>query len=157
MDRTSIRALLDALKHADESVRREATSELWQIWFFQKGQQGFEQLRQAQAELDLGNLRGAEAKLNEIVAALPDFAEAWNRRAVLYYTLGQYDRALADCHKALELNPIHFGALHGLGLCYIARQEYRAAIRALRRALELQPHALINQKLILECTARLDA
>lgn len=155
--RPSIRELLDALKQDDATVRERATGKLWQIWFSQKGVQGLDRLQQAQAKLDRGDLRAAEAKLTEIVSALPDFAEAWNRRAVLYYSLRDYDRAIADCQKTIELNPVHFGALHGLGLCYIARQDYRRAIQALRRALEIQPHSLLNQKLILECTARLDS
>jgi hypothetical protein len=33
--------------------------------------------------------------------------------------------------------------------------DYREAIRAFRRALEIQPYAIENQKLILECTAKL--
>jgi Flp pilus assembly protein TadD len=55
----------------------------------------------------------------------------------------------------LKLNPVHFGALHGLGLCHAALGNYSAAIRAFRSALEIQPHAIENQRLILECTARL--
>lgn len=55
----------------------------------------------------------------------------------------------------IELNPIHFGAIHGLGLCHAALGDYSAAIAAFRRALEIQPYALENQRLILECTARL--
>jgi len=42
-----------------------------------------------------------------------------------------------------------------MGLCHAAMGNYRAAIRAFRQALEIQPYALVNQKLILECTARL--
>jgi len=45
------------------------------------------------------------------------------------------------------------GALHGLGLCWAALGEYSAAIQAFRRAQAIQPYALANQKLILECTA----
>ncbi|MCY7366548.1 MAG: tetratricopeptide repeat protein, partial [Chamaesiphon sp.] len=93
--------------------------------------------------------------LDDLVDALPDFAEAWNRRAVLRFMTKNYDRAIADCERVIELNPVHFGALHGLGLCHAALGNYSAAIRAFRSALEIQPHAIENQRLILECTARL--
>ena len=82
-------------------------------------------------------------------------AEAWNRRAVLYYLQGRYRQSLSDCQQVVELNPIHFGAIHGMGLCHAALGEYLPAIQAFRHALEVQPHALVNQKMILECTTRL--
>ena len=94
--------------------------------------------------------------LTKLISQEPDFAEAWNRRAVLHYTQGNYKKSIQDCETVLKLNPIHFGALHGMGLCYAALGEYINAIQAFRRALEIQPFALVNQKLILECTARLN-
>jgi tetratricopeptide (TPR) repeat protein len=74
---------------------------------------------------------------------------------VLYYTLGQYEESRDDCEEVIKLNPVHFGALHGLGLCNAALGDYSAAIRAFQKALLIQPYALANQKLLLECTARL--
>jgi tetratricopeptide (TPR) repeat protein len=155
MDETVINLLLANLKSDDEAIREEATRELWRIWFQQKGVYGLEQLEQSQALLQAGRIDAAEALLTDLIAAQPDFAEAWNRRAVLYYLQGRYRSSLADCQRVIELNPIHFGALHGLGLCYAALGEYAAAIQAFRQALEIQPHALVNQRMILECTARL--
>lgn len=155
MDRSAINALLEDLKNPDARVRERATAELWHIWFHQKGAYGLELLERAQAFLEAGEVVRAEQAITELIEDQPDFAEAWNRRAVFYYTMGQYQKAIADCQKVLELNPVHFGALHGLGLCHAALREYNEAIQAFRRALEIQPYALINQKLLLECTARL--
>ncbi|MBC6421507.1 MAG: tetratricopeptide repeat protein [Hormoscilla sp. SP5CHS1] len=61
-------------------------------------------------------------------------------------------RVRAACHccqraRKIALNPVHFGALHGLGLCHAALGEDRQAIGAFRRALEIQPYE--NQRLIL--------
>ncbi len=97
----------------------------------------------------------AEALLSQLIQDWPDFAEAWNRRAVLYFMMKQYKKALEDCQQVIGLNPIHFGALHGLGLCYAALGNYPEAIKAFRQALEIQPYSVENQRLILECTARL--
>jgi tetratricopeptide (TPR) repeat protein len=155
MNEASIEHLLEDLKNPDESVRQRATAELWRIWFYQKGRYGLELLERSQIMLELGEEKRAEALLTQIVSDQPDFAEAWNRRAVLYYTLGEYAKARDDCQEVLRLNPVHFGALHGLGLCYAALGNYHAAIQAFRKALEIQPYALVNQKLLLECTARL--
>jgi tetratricopeptide (TPR) repeat protein len=150
-----INPLLEALKNPDEKIRNWATQELWKHWFGQKGVYGLQLLQQSQALVEAGKTEQAEALLTEIIEAQPDFAEAWNRRAILYYMNSQYQRALTDCAMVVELNPVHFGALHGMGLCYVALGNYSAAIQALRRALEIQPYAVENQRLILECTAQL--
>jgi tetratricopeptide (TPR) repeat protein len=150
-----IQSLLGDLKSDSEDARNRATQDLWRIWFQQKGAYGLELLGRSQAFMDAGLYDAAEDLLTEIVRDQPDFAEAWNRRAVLYYLKGDYSKAIADCQNVIALNPIHFGALHGLGLCYVALGDYRDAIYAFQRALEIQPYALTNQKLILECTAKL--
>ncbi|MDQ2099842.1 MAG: tetratricopeptide repeat protein [Tychonema bourrellyi B0820] len=155
MDELSAKALLEDLKNSDETVRDRATTELWRCWFHQKGEYGMQILRRSQVSLDAGDVRHALDLLTKLISEEADFAEAWNRRAVLHYTQGNYKKSIQDCEVVLKLNPIHFGALHGLGLCYAALGEYISAIQAFRRALEIQPFALVNQKLILECTARL--
>jgi len=151
-----IERLLVDLKSLDEGIREQATQELWRIWFKQKGTYGLELIQRSQMLLDAGEISHAESILTELIQDQPDFAEAWNRRAVLYYTQGQYQEAIDDCQQVVQLNPIHFGALHGLGLCYAAMGNYLAAIQAFRQALEVQPHEIVNQKLILECTTRLN-
>ncbi|MBL1176329.1 tetratricopeptide repeat protein [Pantanalinema sp. GBBB05] len=155
MNDSLITALLEDLKHPDEIVRDRATQELWRLWFGQKGVVGLDALRRAQMLLEAGNTNEAELLLTDLVDHQPDFAEAWNRRAVLYYAQGYYRQAIKDCEQVLQLNPIHFGALHGLGLCHMALGNYRSAIRAFRKALDVQPYALVNQRFILECTIKL--
>lgn len=155
MDNTAINLLLQNLKSSDEMIREEATRELWRIWFNQKGVYGLSILEESQALLQAGKVDQAEAALTDLIQDQPDFAEAWNRRAVLYYLQGRYRKSLTDCQQVITLNPVHFGALHGMGLCYAALGEYAAAIQSFRRALEIQPYAVANQRMILECTARL--
>lgn len=155
MDSLFVNSLLEDLKNPDEAVRDEATKRLWRIWFQQKGISGLQKIERSQKLLDSGEITQAEALLTEIITDLPDFAEAWNRRAFLYYTISKYELSLADCQMVIDLNPVHFGALHGMGLCYAAIGEYAKAIKAFRRALEIQPYSQVNQKLILECNLRL--
>ncbi len=151
----SVQALLSDLKSEEEERRDRATQSLWQRWFHQKGLIGLETLQQAQYLMDADDFEQAEMVLSDLIAAQPDFAEAWNRRAVLRYTQGRYRPAILDCRTVLRLVPYHFGALHGVGLCYAALGEYREAIHAFHKALEVQPHATINRVLLLECTTRL--
>ena len=155
MNESMISGLLEALKNSDETVRDRATRELWQIWFEQKGVIGLEMLRRAQVFLDMRDFDQAEDLLTILATQQPDFAEAWNRRAVLHYIQGNYQAAIADCETAIQLNPIHFGALHGLGICHMAIENYTSAVKAFRQALTVQPYCLEHQRLILECTAKL--
>ncbi|MGA7937055.1 MAG: tetratricopeptide repeat protein [Kovacikia sp.] len=156
MNESLIASLLEDLKNSDESVRDSATQKLWRIWFEQKGFLGLEIIRHAQLLLEAGEFLDAEETLTTLIEHQPDFSEAWNRRAVLYYSQGRYSQAIADCEMVIQLNPVHFGALHGLGLCYAALGNYREAIYAFHKALEIQPYSTANQRLILECTARLN-
>ncbi len=155
MDDGAVEQLLANLKEADPAVRDLATQAFWELWFRQKGATGLEQLQRSQALLEAGDAEAAEQLLTQLIEAMPDFAEAWNRRAVLHYVQHSYAEAIRDCEATLRLVPFHFGALHGLGLCYAALGNYRAAIETFHRALEVQPHALINKKLMLECQALL--
>jgi tetratricopeptide (TPR) repeat protein len=155
MSESEISSLLEDLKKPDESVRDRATQELWRIWFEQKGVLGLEMIRRAQLALEAENFSEAEAILTALIESQPDFAEAWNRRAVLYYLQGQYRKAIVDCETVIRLNPVHFGALHGLGLCHAALGNYKTAIQMFHQALEIQPYSVANQRLVLECTARL--
>lgn len=156
MDQASVNRLLTALKQPDAAVREQATAALWQQWFHQKGVYGAQQLMLAESLMQSGDAEDSEALLDSMVEAQPDFAEAWNRRAVLHFTQKRYWKAIADCQKVLELVPYHFGALHGLGLSHRAAGNYTAAIQAFRQALDIQPYAKVNQRLILECTAQLE-
>ncbi|MBD2178267.1 tetratricopeptide repeat protein [Pseudanabaena sp. FACHB-1998] len=150
-----IEELLQDLKSEDEHIRDRATQNLWEMWFMQKGMQGLQVLRKSQTLADGGNFKQAELMLTQLIQDQPDFVEAWNRRAVLFYMQGNYKRSIKDCQKAIALNPYHFGAVHGLGLCYAAIGSYHEAIATFRIALEIQPFSLTNKKLILECTAML--
>ncbi len=155
MDSLFIKSLLEDLKNPDEVIREEATRKLWRLWFQQKGVYGLEKIETSQKLLEAGKMAEAEKMLTQLIEDQPDFAEAWNRRAFLYYSNNEYKKSLADTKVAIKLNPLHFGALHGMGLCYAALGEYSKAINSFSRALKIQPYSLINQKLILECSLRL--
>lgn len=151
MDSIPLNSLLQDLKSDDDELQSAATQELWRRWFEQKGKMGLQMLQRSQALQDQGSLDEAESVLSQVVRSMPDFAEAWNRRAVVYFLQGRYRKAITDCQQALVLNPSHFGALHGMGLCYLKLGEYRQASQSFRQALVLQPHSVENQRMLLEC------
>ncbi len=155
MDAISLNSLLQNLKSDDGETRDAALQELWRRWFEQKGKMGLQMLQRSQVLQNQGSLDEAESVLSQVIRSMPDFAEAWNRRAVVYFMQDRYRKAIADCQQAIALNPYHFGALHGMGLCYLKLSEYRQASQAFRQALALQPHSVENQRMLLECLSHL--
>ncbi|MBD2104422.1 tetratricopeptide repeat protein [Leptolyngbya sp. FACHB-261] len=147
--------LLKALRQDNERVRLHATRALWQRWYAEAGPEAERQLLAGTASMEQQRFAEAEQEFSQLIQQHPDFAEAYNKRATLHYICHRYDRSLRDCHRVVELNPHHFGAWHGMGLCYFALDRYPEALPAFRRALEIQPFAQINQAMSLECLVRM--
>ena len=78
--------------------------------------------------------------INLALAAAPKYAEAWSRRAAVYYLIGDYSSALEDIKRTLALEPRHFGVLAELGAIYMQLEDFEAAKSALTKALEINPH-----------------
>src|SRR5713101_6145668 len=78
--------------------------------------------------------------LTAVIDIRPDFTEAWNRRATVYYTKKDFGRSLADIHEVLAREPRHFGALSGLGIILQELGDDKHALDAFRRALAIHPH-----------------
>lgn len=132
-------SLAESLKDDDALVRRFAHDALWEVW--SRGVEPELSWSLAQA-LQLHDFAEALAALDDLVDRAPEFAEARNQRAMLYFRRAEYSRSAADCQEALRLNPHHFGAAAGLGQCYLRMNKPRAALRAFERALEINPHLI---------------
>lgn len=132
---TSNPVLAAALHDPDDAVRESAATAIWEVWFRGDGESAGE-LRQAVGLPDVGERLAA---CDDLIRRRPQFAEAYNQRAIQYFVRGEYGRAVADCEAALQLNPFHFGAASGMGQCYLRMHKPRAALRAFAHALELNP------------------
>jgi tetratricopeptide (TPR) repeat protein len=91
-------------------------------------------------QMQAGRHAEAIAVFSRVISGKPDFAEAWNKRATVYYLAGEHRKSLADCEEVLKRNPRHFGALSGAGMVNIALEQYEEAQRWFRRALEVNPN-----------------
>jgi tetratricopeptide (TPR) repeat protein len=136
------RRLATMLHDEDLGVRQTATEALWSIWFragTAEQNSRLRQLMQAAANSD-GHLEKVLAGFDDLIAEAPDFAEAYNQRAVVHFRRGEFDLAAKDCERVLKLNPVHFGAVSGLAKSYMKQRKLRAALRAYRRSLRINPN-----------------
>jgi tetratricopeptide (TPR) repeat protein len=129
-------ALARVLHDEDPAPARMAADALWQIWF-RGGTE--EQNAELQRILHLPDFLEILAGLDDLAGEAPRFAEVFNQRAILFFQRGEFRRSLADCERAIELNPFHFGAQAGMGQCYLKLRKPRAALRAFRQALATNP------------------
>ena len=77
--------------------------------------------------------------LSAVVDLAPDYAEGWNRRAYVFYTEGDYERALGDLRRVLALDSSHYKALDGLGQIMRQLDHKPQALKAYEKLQSVHP------------------
>ena len=143
--------LLRALKVDDPGVHEMARRALEHLWFSSAGQEAYDRMEVAYAAAEIADDDESLKILNVLTAKFPGYAEAWNRRAAVLWQKGEYQRSLKDCERALAINPNHYGALQGIGICQIQLGEVAEACRSLRAALKIAPHDDATRRSLQKC------
>src|SRR3954469_10103291 len=108
---------LKSMQHSDQASLVE--DKIWEIWSV-TGDAKLDTLMVSSSEaMERGDYPAALQAVDQILKAKPDFAEGWNKRATIYFLMGDYRKAIADIDRTLTLEPRHFGALAGLGMSYM--------------------------------------
>jgi tetratricopeptide (TPR) repeat protein len=118
----------------------EIERQIWQLWAASDSPTATILLEQSTRAMDDGAPAEALAILDRLIGANPDFAEAWNKRATLYFMMKRYDSSLADIARTLDLEPRHFGALAGKGMILMRQKDYAGARAAYEEALAVNPN-----------------
>ncbi len=133
--------LFGALKAApDEISAKHVEARIWAIWLQTPSDTAALLMARAKAAMDTHQTDIAIKLLDAIVKLRPDYIEAWNRRATIYYLKNDYGRALGDIEQVLIREPRHFGALAGLGMIMQDLGDDKRALDAYRKALAINPH-----------------
>jgi tetratricopeptide (TPR) repeat protein len=141
-DRTqNLDFLFGALKAAPDAETAKAIEErIWALWFVSGSDTADLLMTRVKTAVEGKDVDLALQLLDAIIDLKPDYVEAWNRRATIYFMKKDYGRALADIRQVLAREPRHFGALSGLGIMLQELGEDKKALEVFRRALAINPH-----------------
>jgi tetratricopeptide (TPR) repeat protein len=132
---------------------RATENEIWELWLQHPNADVVQLMTLGTERMNFQRYDDALLIFSQVIDRFPEFAEAWNKRATLYYIVGNYDASLADIERTLLLEPRHFGALSGMGLVYLQRRELTKARQAFEDLIRIHPNspnAQENLKLIVE-------
>lgn len=139
-DRAAIDRLFAQLRVAPDAATAQAIdAQIWTYWTTPSDPILAGRMREALTARGMGDAAGALRLLDKLIADYPDYAEGWNQRATIYYTLGNFEASIADCEKVLAIEPRHFGALSGRALMYLQLGKRALALKDMAAALAVHP------------------
>ena len=138
------------LKKDIPSLSPRIAQQIWMLWSTHPTDQKLTSI------LDEGSRLVQDQQYNraidvftEAIELDPTWAEAWNKRATVYYIVGEFQKSQEDIDKVLELEERHFGALAGQGMVNIQLKNYDKAKRSYQKAQEIYP-AMKSSKVMIE-------
>jgi tetratricopeptide (TPR) repeat protein len=133
-------ALLRRLADLAAPFASRTEDAVWAFWMRYPDRRAAAELERATRAIVAEDYPTAEAILRRLVSLHPGFAEAWHKRATLYYMQGRDDESVRDFHRTLVLEPRHYGAMLAFAELCIANGREDAALFAFDAALRINPH-----------------
>ena len=138
------------LKKNIPSLSTRITQQIWTLWSTHPTDQKLTSLLDEGSRLVQDRqLKRAINVFTEAIELDPSWAEAWNKRATVFYMVGEFQKSQDDIDKVLELEERHFGALAGQGLVNIQLKNYEKAIKSYEKAQEIYP-AMRSPKIMIK-------
>ena len=142
-----LKNLFDQLYFSENSQDiKIISSQIWDIWHETNDIKIEADFYRGMESMRTNDLIMSIAFFTRVIENKPDFAEGWNKRATVYYMMGDFDKSMLDINQTLKLEPRHFGALDGMGLIFIHLQKYNEAIKIYDQMLKIFP----NNKSVIE-------
>ena len=139
--KNKLNELFNQLQKVNNSKTAELLEkEIWSVWNEHPNNNKLTEKLEFGSELmEYGSYYYALKVFNNILITDPEWSEAWNKRATLFFLMNQYQKSLNDIEKVLKIESRHFGALSGQARIFIKLQEYEKAITSLKKALKFYP------------------
>lgn len=126
-------------KAPDQASAQILSSEMWRYWADAPDETAQEILNRGMRKRESWDLLGARSDFDALIDYCPDYAEGYNQRAFVNFLSQNFEAALPDLQRALDLSPRHVAAQSGLALTLIGLGRDAEAQDVLAEALELNP------------------
>ena len=137
---TKINKLFIKLQTTNFDKAFEIEQKIWKFWITHPSNTKLTiKLNEGSQLVKRQQLQKAIKVFTEIISIDRYWAEAWNKRATVFYLIGEFQKSQNDIDKVLELEDRHFGALAGQGLVNIQLKNYEKAIRSYEKAQKIYP------------------
>ena len=128
------------LKNLKSETIVEIEQQIWNLWSTHPSNHELTKVLAQGSELVLAQKYIEASQIfTSVIEIDPTWAEAWNKRATVFYLLQNYEASQKDIDEVLKLEQRHFGALAGQGLVNIQLKNYEKAIRSYEQAQEIYP------------------
>lgn len=132
--------LFQILQSSAEQIEiRAAENLIWTTWIAHENRENTRLMHIGIKAMADRRFDDAVEVYTALIDQAPDYAEAWNKRATVYFLQGKLALSTADVKQTLALEPRHFGALSGLGQIEILRGNGEAALIAFENAVKVHP------------------
>jgi Flp pilus assembly protein TadD len=138
-------AVLDTLfaklqSTTDPMAAQALEQAIWEQWTMVPDRDQRQLMLLGMAEMQQQDLQSAVATFTRLIEIAPDLSEAWNKRATVYWLLGNFDASISDICETVKREPRHFGAYSGLGMIRAQMGEPARAAAAFELARKYKPH-----------------
>lgn len=134
-----IDAIVADFKSSSEFGSRRLTAQLWALWTDAPDEKSQQLLNEGMRLISVFDFAGSAAVLDQLVSYCPEFVEGYNQRAFAKFLAKDYEAALIDLDRVLEMMPNHIAALSGRGLTLLGMGRRVEGEQAIRDALALNP------------------
>ena len=132
--------LFNDLKNDDQYISNKIEQKIWKIWSTHPNNSELTTMLNVGSEFVNNNqLLEAIEIFTKVIELDPSWPEAWNKRATVFYMVGEFEKSQKDIDEVLKLENRHFGALAGQGLVNIKLENYDKAIKSYENVIEIYP------------------
>ncbi len=139
------RELLDNLyaglaASSSEQEARRFSQQIWAVWLSHPNPTINKLMQDVLEARQRSRFDFAISLLDTIIEREPDYAEAWNQRATIYFMIGKYEESLKEVAETLKREPRHFGALSGRGMIRLRQGQDALAWQNFEAARKIHPY-----------------
>lgn len=133
----NLKILFQELKNSSSPKKIE--SKIWELWLKHNNPEIESAMNESIVLMNSRHKSMALKGFSKIIEIDPNYSEAWNKRATVYYIMMDFDKSIVDIAQTLLLEPNHFGALSGLAMIYYQQGKKELTKEVIFKLIEIYP------------------